>query len=189
MSTIDSVDKVRFFKSLVSKNFSEAGAEIGLDKTYTNPNSLRGSAYRLYRIILGQAESLGIGPDIVELVSQAIERRKVMGGTEPKELIDMNHSSIINPEDTKQVILGGRNKAAMLLHKKMDRLAASKKLLDATTLTQLATTFGIFFDKAQILQGQATENIAVMAKIKDNITPEESLSMLLQMRETVGNDK
>lgn len=175
-------EKREFYKSLITKNFSEAAAGIGLDKRYTNASSLRAKAYQLYKSIV--PEELGIDKEIVEMVQKSIEARKSAPNrhiTEVGGILD--NTDLIDPQDTKQVIVGGRNKAAMLLHKKMDRLSKNKKLLDNVTLTQLATTFGIFFDKAQILQGQATENIQVLAKISDNLSAEESLDMLLKMRE------
>ncbi len=182
--TIGTIDRKRFFKALVTSNFSEAGSLIGLDKKYTNPSSLRATSYQLYLDICSDVDRLGIDKEIVDMVQAAIQARKASPG---REITEVNDTDLINPEDTKSVIIGGRNKAAMLLHKKMDRLNKNKKLLDATTLTQLATTFGILFDKSQILTGQATENISVMARIKDNMTPEETLEALLQHRETQTN--
>ena len=178
------IDRKKFFKALVTKNFSEAAQEIGLDKRYTNASSLRATAYQLYKAI--DPDALGIDKEIVGMVQNAIEARKSAPG---RVISEVNNTDLINPEDTKGLMVGGRNKAAMLLHKKMDRLSTSKKLLDSVTLTQLATTMGIFFDKAQILTGQATENIQVLAKISNDITPEESLEMLLKMRERDANQE
>jgi hypothetical protein len=183
MSTYDNIDvdtRKQFYKALVTKSFTEAGREIGLDRKYNSDSSLRAASYKLYKEL--DPIGLGFDKDIVDMVSAAIEQRKAASRL---NITEVDNTDIIDPEDTKQVIIGGRNKAAMLLHKKMDRLSKNKKLLDATTLTQLATTFGIFFDKAQILNGQATENIAMMAKIDTNMTPEESLEALLRMREKV----
>lgn len=177
------IDRKKFFKALVTKNFSEAAQEIGMDKRYTNASSLRATAYQLYKAI--DPDKLGIDKEIVEMVQTAIEARKSAPG---REITEVNDTDLINPEDTKSVFVGGRNKAAMLLHKKMDRIGRNKKLLDSVTLTQLATTMGIFFDKAQILTGQATENIQVMAKIASDISPEETLEMLLKMREKESNE-
>jgi hypothetical protein len=180
--TIGTIDRKRFFKALVTKNFSEAGTLIGLDKKYTNASSLRATSYQLYQDILANdLDKLGIDKEVVEIVTSAIEARKSSPG---REITEVNNADLLVPEDTKGVIIGGRNKAAMLLHKKMDRLSKNKKLLDATTLTQLATTFGILFDKAQILTGQATENIAMMSKVSLNgLTPEETLELLINNRE------
>ena len=178
LNEVGEKQKREFFKLLVTKNFTEAGEAIGLGKTYTNPASLRATAYKLYKSI--KPEDLDIPKDVVDMVLSSIESRRI---SPARKIQEVNNTDLIDPQDTKGVIIGGRNKAAMLLHKKMDRLAKNKNLLDQVSLTQLATTFGIMFDKAQILQGQATENIQVMAKISNDMTAEESLNALLKMRE------
>ena len=53
----------------------------------------------------------------------------------------------------------------------------------------LATTVGILFDKGQIIQGEATENVAVLAKIKSDMSPEEMMDAVLKMREIHQVDK
>jgi hypothetical protein len=177
-----------FFKSLVTCNFSEAAIKIGLGDRYTNASTLRGTAYKLYKDILAKGlDQIGIDQDVAEMVRSAVDERRMSGGnrkiTESNELDVFEPAELLDPKDMKGVIVGGRNKAAMLLHKKMDRLNKNKKMLDATPLSQIATMFGILFDKSQILTGQATENIAVMSKISKDMTPEETLEALVKMRE------
>lgn len=171
-------DKLKFYKSLVTKNYVEAASEIGLDKRYTNISSLRGAGFNLYRSI--DPVALGIPQDVVDMVAAAIEERKMASR---RQIAEPGEVELLDPNDTKKLVMGGRNKAAMLIHKKMDYLSKSKKSLQAENLGTLAKVFGIFFDKAQIIQGQATENIAHYAKIENNLSPEESLNILLKMRE------
>jgi hypothetical protein len=71
----------------------------------------------------------------------------------------------------------------------MDMINSNKKMLEKENLVSLAKVFGIFFDKSQILQGQATENIAIKAKISKDMSPEESLEELLKMRESRQADQ
>lgn len=160
-------------------SLADSGRAVGLDQHYSTESSLRATAYKLYKSI--DPHDLGISKDMVGLIEEKMAARKVY--TPPKELTVEDRKSIINIDDTKGLVLGGRNKAAALLHKKLDRLDRSNRLLDEVSLTQLATTLGILFDKAQILTGQATENIAVMSKISSDMTAEESLNALLKMRE------
>ncbi len=183
--TITDKQKISFYKSLVTLNYTEAGAAIGMDRSYKTNDSLRSAAYKVYKDIV--PEKLGISAEIVDMVKKSIEARKVSGGRVITE--GVNAGDLLDPEDTKGLVIGGRNKAAALLHKKMDRMSRSRKLLDAVSLSQLATTFGIMFDKAQIVQGQATENIAVLAKVDPNMTPEDALESLTKMREAVVSQK
>lgn len=179
-----------FYKLLINHNYTEAAIQIGLDAHYEGAG-LRGAAYQLYKYI--DPDKLGIDKELQDLVREAIEKRKSTGG-KPVQMsekgLDLPSAEVLDPTDTKGVVLGGRNKAAMLLHKKMDYLSTNKKALNDTSISQLATVFGIFFDKSQVLQGQATENIAVMSKnISDDMTPEEMLEATLKMREATIIEK
>ena len=181
--TMTKTDKRNFYKSLVTMNFTEAAANIGLDRKYQNTNTLRNYGYQIYKSI--DPMELDIDRDVVEMVESAIEKRRAGGST---DIIEHHPEELINPNDTKEVVIGGANKAAMLLHKKMDRMNKSKKLLDAVSLSQLSTTFGILFDKSRIVQGEATEHIAYMGRIKSDMTPEETLDALIGMRENTVNE-
>lgn len=151
---------------------------------YNTQNSIRTNSYKLYKSL--DPKELDLSDDVVQGVKQAIEKRKISQKVTQHEGIG---GEILDPEDSKALVIGGRNKALMLLHKKMDQISKNKKALEDLSLSQLATTVGILFDKAQIMKGEATENIAVMAKIDQNMTPEQSLDMLLKMREKLSEDK
>lgn len=183
VSEVSEAKQKEFYKSLVLCNFTEAGEKIGLGARYKG-SSLRATAYKLYKDI--DPVKLGLDKDVIDMVTAAVEERRMSRGNIIKHEsndLEIVPSELLDPKDMKGVIIGGRNKAVMLLHKKMDRLSKNKKMLDMTPLSQIATMFGILFDKAQILTGQATENIAVMAKINKEMTPEETLAALTQMRE------
>lgn len=182
MSTWNSLDnptKETFYRNLVKMSLADSARSINLDESYRTESSLRATAYKLYKSI--DPHELGISTDMVKLIEEKMQERKVYNP--PKVLAPEEKKQLLNPEDAKGMILGGRNKAAALINKKLDRLDRSNKLLDEVTLTQLATTLGILFDKSQIIQGQATENIAVMSKISSDMSAEESLQALLKMRE------
>lgn len=169
-----------FFTSLLTHNFTEAGRAIGLGAVYNTDNSIRTNSYKLYKTL--DPVELGISEDVIQAVKLAIENRKM---TTMKVQTEGEGGDVLDPTDSKSIVIGGKNKAALLLHKKMDRMLKNKKLLDDVSLSQLATTFGILFDKSQIIKGEATENIAVMAKIDKNLSPEDALNALLKMRENI----
>lgn len=173
-----------FYLSLLTMNFTEAGIAAGFGAMYNTNNSIRTNAFKLYKSL--DPKELELSDDVIEGVRMAIEKRKISNKVTQHEGIE---GAILDPEDSKALVLGGRNKALMLLHKKMDMISKSKKAMEDLSLSQLATTVGILFDKAQIMKGEATENIAVMAKIDQNMTPEQSLDMLLKMREKLSEDK
>ena len=172
--------KGEMYKALVSNSYADIAVDFGIDIHYKDASGYRNAAYRIAKEVENSPEKYGVTPEVVELVKKAQADRKNSAG---KVIHEKQDSAILDFSDTKAVTVGGRNKALKLLHKKMDLLNNNKKALESTNITSLATVFGIFFDKAQILQGQATENIAVKAKITKDMTPEESLEELLKMRE------
>ena len=172
--------KGEMYKALVSNSYADIAVDFGIDIHYKDASGYRNAAYRIAKEVENSPEKYGVTPEVVELVKKAQADRKNSAG---KVIHEKQDSAILDFSDTKAVTVGGRNKALQLLHKKMDLLNNNKKALESTNITSLATVFGIFFDKAQILQGQATENIAVKAKITKDMTPEESLEELLKMRE------
>lgn len=184
MDKLSDEQKRNFYLSLTHMNYLEATKALGWGGLFANDESLRAVGRKLYMAI--NPQMLGISNDAVELVKKAIEERRSRPQRQVTEQFD---AELLDPTDTAKLITTGKNKAAILLNKKMDRLMGNKKLLDQVTLPQLATAFGILFDKSQILRGEATENIAVMAKIDRNMTAEESLDALLKMREIQQEEK
>lgn len=174
------------FKSLATKTLYETGLEFQLDKHYKDSRAVTNAVYNIYRKVLAQPEKYAVLPETVELVKGVVSQRAVSAPskTTHREVLDAES----NP-DIKELVLSGRKKAFQLLNLKMDRVMKSNKSIDEIGITALAQTFGILFDKAQIIQGEATENIAVLAKIDPNTTSEEALAAILKMREINNVEK
>lgn len=79
--------------------------------------------------------------------------------------------------------MGGRDTIARIIYKKLAYIEQHPKMIKELPLIQLGTMFGILFDKSQIIQGQATEHVALLSKIDKDIKPEQALDMVLKMRE------
>jgi len=180
--------KHAIFKALATKPLLEVGMDFDFDKHYANKANIRQGVNRVYKEVLVEPEKFGITEEVVDLVKEGMASRKSMTTKAPiaPELDDMKS---VDSSDIKGLIQGGRNKAAVLLHKKLDSISSSKKKLDEVNINHLATVLGILFDKGQIVQGEATENIAVLAKVSDSMTPEEQMEALLKMREKIIADK
>jgi len=82
-----------------------------------------------------------------------------------------------------------RQKSGRLLMEKLDWISQSKKRLDDTNISSLASVFATTFDKAQIASGLATENIAVLSKIDSNMSSKDALDSILNFREKVLESK
>ena len=186
MVTLNDVQKASLFKMCGDKPFAEVGFEYGLDKKYKDVATMKVAVSRIYNEVKNNPEKFGVSYELVNDVVNKIEERKVSGLQTPQggKVTIRERTEILNPQDIKGLVVGGRNKAAKLMNEKLDRIARSKKALDELDLGRLATVLGILVDKAQVLQGQSTENIAILSKnIDSNLSPEEAIAEVMRRRE------
>jgi hypothetical protein len=193
MYTLTDDRKSRIFLACANKTYTEVGYEFDLDKHYKSVASMKDAVKKTYAAVKNDPIKFGIDYERANTVVDKVNTRQTAGlvprgGTEVlREKVEL-----LNPQDIKGLMLGARNKAAKIIHEKLDRMSRSKKAIDDIGLGEMAKVVGILFDKGQIIQGQSTENIAVMSKnIDANLQPEEALDMVLRMRETtmVGNSE
>lgn len=88
--------------------------------------------------------------------------------------------------DTQQMVelsKDTRNLAVQILNQKLVQMQSDPEALSKTSIKDLATVFGILVDKSQLLNGLATSNIAIQAKIDINMTSDKALEELNKMRE------
>lgn len=179
--------KGAIFRMLASKPMYQTALEFEFDKHYKDSRAVRNAVYKIYQDVKKEPDKYFVSQDVVDLVVQAIQER---GKTVPAGTQSLREKSdAIQTQDIKEVVQTGRKKAYILLNSKMDRIASSKKRLDETSITALAQVFGIIFDKAQILNGEATENVAIHAKLDKDMKPEDAIAMVLQMREQNNVEK
>jgi len=177
--------KAGLFKKLVDTPLNKVGLEYGFDKHYKDIRAVKNAVYRIYREVGNDPEKFFILPETVELVTKAVSKRAITPQKQEESLAEKEADKM----DVKNLALSNRDKASRLVSKKLDILSKSRKKLDAISLPQLATSFAILFDKAQIVQGQATENVAVLAKIDKDMDPQLALDTVLKMREKTLEDK
>lgn len=178
--------KAAIFKKLASGTLYDVGLEFGFDKHYKDATAVRNRVYAIYRDVANNPEKYAVQPETVELVVDAVSNRKVAARTE------VVHAEKVNPiaaSDVKSLTLSGRDAAGRLIAKKLAYLEAHPKELKSESLVNLGKIFGILFDKAQIIQGQATEHVAHMGRIDTNLTPEQALEAVLRSRESIMADK
>lgn len=188
MTVLNDSQLAGMFRLLKDKSYAEVGFEFGLDKQYKHLTSMVGAVRRETSKVRDNPERYGISKETVNDVLLSLEKRKTIGlmnqDPEKQDLTLREQKELLDPKDIKGLVISGRNKAAKLLNEKLDRIGKSRKALDDVDISKLATVMAIMVDKAQILQGQATEHIAVLSKnIDSNLTPEEAIDMALRMRE------
>lgn len=104
----------------------------------------------------------------------ALAKRTTESGMEIRKLNDQEMVEL--SKDT-------RNLAIQTLNTKLIELNQDPEQMLKVNLATLATVFGILFDKSQLMNGLATENIAIQAKIDINMTSDKALEELNKMRE------
>ena len=153
--------KSAIFKKLVSETLYETGVSFGLDKHYSTPQSVKTKVYTIYNEVKNDPEKFGIQPDTLDLVVDTVSNRKIAKTKEPT----IAEQEGIKVSDVKSLTLGGRDKLAGLINKKLVYLETHPKALKEESLVNLAKVYSTMFDKAQIIQGQATDHVAIMGKI------------------------
>lgn len=172
--------EVELFKRLAYKSTLEAGYEFGLENIYKDKTAIRNAVKSVYAKVKANPSKYGVDDQVVQVVADAMAHRNIAGAR--KEISQAEQE--IDTKDIKTMVVGVRDKAFRLLDLKLTRASKSKKALDALNIVALSTTAATMFDKAQIIQGQATEHIAVMGKIDGNIKPDEAIDLILRMRES-----
>ena len=115
-----------------------------------------------------------------------LRERKIHGVALEK----VNRSEVrkMNTNEMVELAKDTRNKAVELLNKRLLLMENNDEELGKIRLTELATVFGILFDKAQLASGLATENIAIHSKIDINVTSDQALEELNRMREKFNQE-
>lgn len=104
-------------------------------------------------------------------------------GHEPTELKTKQELRKIDTEEMIELSKDTRNLAIQVVNQKLMDLMADPEAMAKANIAQLATVFGILFDKSQLLNNLATEHVAISAKIDVNISSDEALVELNKMRE------
>jgi hypothetical protein len=168
--------EVEIFKALAQKSTYQVGLDFGFDKVYKDARAVRNAVNAIFNKVRNNHETYGVSKDVIEVVEKGMVERKA-------SVVGVSMREKEETVDIKSLVSGIRDKTFTLIDKKLDRVSNNKKKLDEISFKELGIIAGIAFDKSQILKGEATENIAVLAKIDTNISPEEAIKLALAARE------
>lgn len=184
--------KAAIFRSCATATLFDVGVQFELDKHYANPRSIRNKVYAIYREVANEPEKFSVHPDTVSLVVAAVSSRKVAPPNSDhkgyQSLAEQKDEKAVANLDIKTLTLDSRDTAGRLIQKKLAYIDKHPKALMNESLVNLGKIFGILFDKSQIIQGQATEHIAMMGKIDKDMSPEDALEAVLRSREVNSAD-
>lgn len=164
------------FLALETNSFVEVGKQLGLSKYYKSDGSIRTAVNRAYNTVLDDPLKWNITIEKAKEI-QGIVQSRGLGSVARRE---NKEAQVL---DISTLITTNRDKAAGLIRKKLDYLDRNPKALAEMSLRDLVGALHILFDKGQIIAGQATEHIAVMTNLPDNMSPEDALKMVTRMRQ------
>jgi len=174
--------KRAIFKSLANKGQFKTGVEFGLDKYYKGNIGVISRVNKIYREVKENPDKFAVSQELVDVVEKGMSERR-----------SKNHSMTMVKDpgdiDERSLVIGVKNKAWMLLDQKLNYLTRNKRAFRNESIQKLAWIAGLTFDKSQIVKGEATEHIALKAKIDSNITSEDATTQLLKFREVVSDDE
>lgn len=177
-SIITDIKKRQMFKALANKSQYQVGVDFGLSDRFNNNVKIVNFVNSVYKEVLKDPQKFSINQEVVELVEKGMEARRGMGVSQRR---DIELTKEIQEGD---LVLQAKNKGWVLLNRKLDYLLRNPRAFRNESVISIAKVAGIVFDKSQIIKGQATEHIAIRAKVADNITLEEATQQLLRFRET-----
>ena len=175
--------KRSIFKDLANKSQYAVGIDYKFDQYYKNRIAVLNAVQKVYKEVKESPEKFAISQEVLDMVEHGMKVRRDIG----KSVVTAEE--LPKDVDEKQLVLGVRSKAWRLLDAKLNHLSRNKKAFKAESLMSLAKVAGITFDKSQIVRGEATEHIALKARVDENITAQEAMSQLLKIRELTAQEE
>lgn len=178
--------KHSIFKALATKSQFAVGLDFGFERYFKSNSGVINKVNAVYQEVKKNPEKFAIQPEVLDMVERGMEARRRTKNPSPT-------AALTNPGEVNErdLVLGAKKKAWVLLNKKLDYLGKHKKAFQEESIMSIAKLAGIVFDKAQIVSGEATEHVLLKAKIDSKITPADALIQLLSFREaqsTNGSD-
>jgi len=178
------IQKRAVFKTLATKSQYQTGLHFDFQKYYKSNVQIINAVRKIYTDVKENLEEYGVSQELLEMVEDGMKTRRDQQGT--AAMVPVMEGAV----NEKTLVLGARTKAWTALNRKLDGILRSNKELKGISLSQLGVLAGISFDKAQIVEGKATEHIVMNAKIEKDMTVDELMSQIMRNRETyVQEDK
>lgn len=156
----------------------EVAYKFGLDRYFNTEPSMRSAVTRAYNLVLENPLEYEITTEKAAYIQGIVTSRQIMRKPET-----LREAKEIEEMDISKMVLNTRNMTASLIQRKLEYLDEHPRALQEESLANLVKVFTGLFDKGQIIQGAATEHIAVMSKIDNRLSPEEAMKAIMQMRE------
>lgn len=186
MAHLSEIQKRQLFKALATKSQVAAGKEFGLDKEYEGNVRIINAVRGIYNEVSANPEKFGVSTEIVEMVNKGMQERKKNKNS--PSLTSEPFSTTVGQDMEKAMVSRVKGKLWNLIERKVDYLGTHSGAFHKESLMSLMKAGGIAFDKAQIDAGQATEHIALIAKVHPDMSSADALVQLLKIKESRQND-
>lgn len=176
------VQKRSVFKSLANKSQHATGLEFGFDKHYKSNTAIVNAVNKVYRQVKENPERYAVSPELVDMVESGMQTRRTLGNAANETGLATVAEQAYENLDTKSLVISAKKKSWIILNKMLDKTLKSRKALNKESMMAIAKIAGITFDKGQIVQGEATEHIALRAKIDPTMSVEEMLQQMIHVK-------
>ena len=176
-------EEASIFKGLVHKTGLELANEYDFGRVYNSDGAKRLAVYNLVKKVKKAPDLYGISQEVVELVQQALDDRRI--AYNPLQVF-VKDREIKEFKDKLEVI---RDQAAEILSKKLEK-ATKGKNIDDIKITEVTNILSMAIEKLRLVRGESTDNIVHFSKmdLKD-IKPEDALNLVLKAREAIIESK
>ena len=181
---LDINKKAAIFKMMAEKPAYQVGLAFELDKHYKNAATVASAVIRIFHEVKHNPEKFMIPLDTVDVIAHAVASRSI--GTRSKEnrISLREQMDIEKNKPLEEIVKQNSQKSAVLLSLRIDDALQSKKARQKIGIGELAKVYGITFDKRALVEGRATEHVAVLGKLAtEAMTPAEAIEVVLKMRE------
>lgn len=176
-------EEAEIFKGLVHKTGLELANEYDFGRVYQADGAKRLAIHNIVNKIKKAPELWGISPQVVELVQEAMDARKIVHN--PLQVF-VKDREVKEYKDKLEVI---RDQATQILSKKLESLGKGKNI-ESVKLNEIANVVAMSIDKLRLVKGESTENIVHFSKLDlSNTSPEQALALVLKAREAVIESK
>jgi hypothetical protein len=147
------------------------------------PAVVADTSRRVKRVCLDPAK-YGISEDLAKQTLTIISGRNSLAVNVKERHDIISKVTVKEKKGIEVLVLENRHKAWILLGLKIDEALKDKGKRNRVSLGEIAKVAGIVFDKGQLIDGKATEHVAVMSALdKRHINPQEAMNAVMKMRE------
>lgn len=181
--TLDVKKKAEIFKAMAGKSAYQVGVDFELDKHYKNAATVSAAVIRIFHEVKHNPEKYMIPLDTVDVIAAQVSSRSIATKRNENRVSLREQMDLEKNKPLEEIVKSNSQKSALLLSLRIDDALASKKARQKIGIGELAKVYGITFDKRQLIEGKATEHVALMAKISEDMTPASAIETVIKMRE------